>query len=554
VAVALDLCPTEGDPYKGSNRFSCPRAKSESQPNRAVMSERGGRLCAVLELAMEQPKDPIATLEHVTRLGTAAQVTVLEGCARGARFRVSESATIGRSPDATIMLDDAEISRLHARISRTDPGAFLLEDLGSRNGTFVNGTRVNRRLLALGDKIRVGPQTVLELQGFDPTEDYIIQRQRFESLGRLSVGIAHDLNNVLATLDAGTSYLQKLPVSKVLADPDVRECIADLSLAANRASELTRSIVSFARGRGTERSCIDLSKLIGEVVRMLRHAFEHNIRIEPITVPNVLVYGSKSELHQVLLNLCLNARDAMPDGGVLRITTSILTAAPPELGWQSNQSVAVLSVSDTGIGMDMETQSRLFELFYTTKREGAGYGLGLANVREIVTLHGGQISLQSAIGEGTCFTIHMPLLNADQARMSATGEEPSPTLIAPPQSSVTVLLVDDEPVVRRSVARRLRLAGLQVTEASDGLEAIEQYGRLRHTLVVLDFDMPRLDGPDTQARLLAMDPNVRIVFATGYADPERATAVRVRGALALLEKPYNLDTLIRLAKDESAAG
>jgi len=505
-----------------------------------------------LELAMEQPKESIATLEHVTRQISAAQVTVLEGCARGARFKVSESATIGRSPDATIMLDDAEISRLHARISRTDPGAFLLEDLGSRNGTFVNGTRVNRRLLAYGDKIRVGPQTVLELQGFDPTEDYIIQRQRFESLGRLSVGIAHDLNNVLATLDAGTSYLQKLPTSKVLADTDVRECIADLSLAANRASELTRSIVSFARGRGTDRSCIDLSKLIGEVVRMLRHAFDHNIRIEPVTVPNVFVYGSKSELHQVLLNLCLNARDAMPDGGVLRIMTSILTVPPAELGWQSNQSVAVLSVTDTGTGMDAETQSRLFELFYTTKREGAGYGLGLANVREIVTLHGGQISLQSALGEGTCFTIHMPLLNAEHARLSATGEEPAATASAPPQSSVSILLVDDDPIVRRSVARRLRLAGIQVTEASDGIEALNLYGEHRHTLVVLDFDMPRLDGPDTQARLLAMDPNVRIVFATGFADSERATAVRIRGALALLEKPYNLDTLIRLAQDASA--
>ncbi len=243
----------------------------------------------------------------------------------------------------------------------------------------------------------------------------------------------------------------------------------------------------------------------------------------------------------------------MPDGGVLRIATSILTAPPPELGWQSNQSIAVLSVADTGIGMDLETQSRLFELFYTTKREGAGYGLGLANVREIVTLHGGQISLQSAAGEGTCFTIHMPLLDADQARLSATGEEPAPAPTVPPQSSVSVLLVDDDPVVRRSVARRLRLAGLQVTEASDGIEALNQYGKQPHTLVVLDFDMPGLDGPDTQARLMTTDPNVRIVFATGYADPERATAVRVRGALALLEKPYSLDTLIRLARDASSA-
>jgi DNA-binding NtrC family response regulator len=135
--------------------------------------------------------------------------------------------------------------------------------------------------------------------------------------------------------------------------------------------------------------------------------------------------------------------------------------------------------------------------------------------------------------------------------MSATGEEPAAMTSVPPQSPASVLLVDDEPIVRRSVARRLRLAGIRVTEASDGIEALNVYGEHRHTLVVLDFDMPRLDGLDTQARLLAMDPNVRIVFATGYADSERATAVRIRGALALLEKPYDLDTLISLAKDAS---
>jgi signal transduction histidine kinase/CheY-like chemotaxis protein len=496
---------------------------------------------------MDQTVESVATLEHAMRPGSAVQVTVVEGCGTGARFKVSGSATIGRSPDATIMLDDAEISRLHARISRSDAGEFVLEDLGSRNGTFVNGTRVKRRALAYGDKIRVGPQTVLELHGFDPTEDYIIQRQRFESLGRLSVGIAHDLNNVLATLEAGTSYLQKLPPGKTLADLDVRECIADLSLAADRASELTRSIVSFARGRGTDRSCLDLSALVGEVIRMLRHAFDSNIRVEPVTEPKVLVHGSKSELTQVLLNLCLNARDAMPDGGQVRITTSILATAPPELGWQNDQAAAALSVTDTGFGMDAETQARVFELFFTTKREGIGYGLGLANVREIISLHGGHISLISAPGKGSSFTIYLPLLRADMNRLSTTEEEHVAIATTRAQSSLSVLLVDDDPVVRRSVSRRLRQSGLHVVEAADGEDALVQYGKQRFTLVVLDFDMPKLNGPETQTRLLAIDSNVRVVFATGYADPERASSVRIRGALALLEKPYNIDALIHLA-------
>lgn len=497
---------------------------------------------------MDRIAESVATLDPVMKPGSAVQITVVEGCARGARFKISGSATIGRSPDATIMLDDAEISRLHARISRTEPGVLVLEDLGSRNGTFVNGIRVKRRALALGDKIRIGPQLVLELHGFDAAEDYIMQRQRFESLGRLSVGIAHDLNNVLATLDAGTSFLQKLPTSRVLSDLDVRECIADLSLAADRARELTRSIVSFARGGGADRSCLDLSTLVVEVVRMLRHAFDSAIRIEPVTEPNVLVHGSKSELHQVLLNLCLNARDAMPSGGVLRLSTSVVRVPPAELGWQSGQAAAVLSVSDTGIGMDAGTQSRVFELFFTTKREGVGYGLGLANVREIVALHGGQISLQTAPERGTVFTIHLPLLRAELDRLSVT-EEDLVTKVTPPQSSLSILLVDDDAVVRRSVSRRLRQSGLIVAEAGDGNEALSQYAQRKSTLVVLDFDMPGLDGPETQTRLLAIDPNVHIVFATGYADPERAACARLRGALALLEKPYDIDALIQLANE-----
>jgi len=500
---------------------------------------------------MDKPKEPVATLEHLARIGSVAQLTVLEGCARGARFKVSESATLGRSPDASIMLEDPEISRIHARISRTDIGTFLLEDLGSRNGSFVNGTRVNRRALAFGDKIRLGPQTVLELNGFDPIEDYIIQRQRFESLGRLSVGISHDLNNVLATLDAGTSYLLQLRSDKTLHDLDVRECLDDIEIAVERARELTRSVVSFARGWGTDRACVELATLTNEVVRMLRHTFERNIRIEQNTQPNVFVYGSRSELHQVVLNLCLNARDAMPTGGVLQLATSIELSPPAELEWEAGQAAAVLSVKDSGFGMDPEVQARVFELFFTTKREGVGFGLGLANVREIVSLHGGQICLKTAPGEGACFTIYMPLIHDDTVRMSTTQGESQARTTARPLPAVSVLLVDDEPLVRRSVARRLRQAGIEVTEAADGVEALEHYAQRRFGLVVLDFDMPRLDGPETQIKLLEMDPDVSVVFATGYVDSDRLTAVRTQGAIALLEKPYSFDMLINLANEAS---
>jgi signal transduction histidine kinase/ActR/RegA family two-component response regulator len=482
----------------------------------------------------------------------AGQLTVLEGRVTGRKFKVEDAATIGRSPDASVMLDEPEVSRLHARLSRDASGAFVLEDLQSRNGVSVNGVRIDRRVLAFGDRIRIGPNIVLEFNGFDAVEEHIVQRQRFEAIGRLGVGIAHDLNNVLAALDAGAAYLRELPPDRVLGDPEVRECIADLVLASARASELTRGILSFARGRGSEHAPVDLSTLAGEVVRMLRHTLDQSIRIQPRIEPSVMVHGSQSELHQVILNLCLNARDAMPDGGSLSISAGMMDQPPPELGFRPGRAVAVLTVADSGTGMDPETQSRIFDPFFTTKREGAGYGLGLATVREIVTLHSGHITLESALGKGSRFSVYLPLLEEERVRFSSTEERVPPATRRPP-STTSVLLVDDEQIVRRSMARLLRQAGFDVTEAADGAEAIARYSRKPFDLVVLDLDMPGLDGEQTQSRLVALDPFVRIVFASGHVDPKREASVRARGALAFLQKPFALDVLLNIAHEVLSA-
>ncbi len=485
-------------------------------------------------------------MPRVTRV--AGQLTVLEGRVAGRKFKIEDSATIGRSPDASVMLDEPEVSRIHARISREAGDTFVIEDVQSKNGISVNGVRVQRRSLVFGDRIRIGPTVVLEFSGFDAVEEHIVQRQRFEAIGRLGVGIAHDLNNVLAALDAGAAYLRELPPDRELGDVEVRECIADLALASARASELTRGILSFARGRGSEHAPVDLSVLVNEVVRMLRHTLDQSIRIQPSVQANVVVHGSHSELHQVILNLCLNARDAMPDGGLLSISAGMSSEPPPDAGFPPGRGVATLSVTDSGTGMDAETQRRIFDPFFTTKREGAGYGVGLATVREIVTLHSGHIALESELGRGSCFTVFLPLFEADRIRLSST-EERSPPATRRPASSTSILLVDDEQIVRRSVARLLRQAGFDVTEAEDGAEAIARYSRRRFDLVVLDLDMPGLDGEQTQARLLQLDPSVRVVFASGHVDPKREAAVRARGALDFLQKPFALDTLLGIARE-----
>ncbi len=478
----------------------------------------------------------------------AAQVTIVDGRAAGRKFKVESEATIGRSPDALIMLDDPEVSRVHARIRRTESLEFEISDADSKNGVFVNGVRVERRVLAFGDKIRVGPRILLEFNDFNPVEDQLIQRQRFEAIGRLGVGIAHDLNNVLAALDAGAAFLRDLPSERCLGDEDVRECITDLGVAAARASELTRGILSFARGRGADRRAIDLSLLLAEVVRMLRHTLDRAIQVEAAVEPSVLVHGNQSELHQVILNLCLNARDAMPKGGTLRVAVERVASPPAEAGFPADFAVVRLVVADDGVGMDAETQRRLFEPFYSTKREGLGYGLGLATVREIITLHGGRVVVESKLSQGSRFSVYLPELEPESIRFTATAER-APAALQPQKAHVSVLLVDDEQIVRRSMGRLLRQAGFDVTEAADGAEAIAYYSRRKYDLVLMDLDMPGMDGEQTQARLVILDPYIRIVFASGHVDPKREASVRARGALAFLQKPFTLQVLSELVSE-----
>jgi CheY-like chemotaxis protein len=287
--------------------------------------------------------------------------------------------------------------------------------------------------------------------------------------------------------------------------------------------------------------------LVREVVRMLRHAFGRDIDLQASIQPGVLVHGNSSDLQQVLLNLCLNARDAMPEGGVLRIGTRSLPVAPPDIAWRPDHPLAILTVADTGVGMDDLTRERIFEPFFTTKGEGRAYGLGLASVREIIGYHGGLVAVESTQGQGSTFTIYLPLVEPDAERLSSTLEHEAVTPHRPLPSSVSILLVDDEQIVRRSVARRLRQAGFEVTEAADGQEALQSYRHRPCTLVLLDLDMPGLDGETTHARLAELDPAVRVVYATGYADVNRAAQIRAQGALALLEKPYDIEELVELA-------
>jgi two-component system, cell cycle sensor histidine kinase and response regulator CckA len=482
------------------------------------------------------------TLDNSPRQSTAVRVTVVEGPAVGQEFKVDGVATVGRSPDASVMIDDPGVSRLHARIRRNDSGGFEIEDLGSKNGTFLNGSRVEHAVAGLGDKVRIGPRVVLTLTSYDLIEEQLVQRQRLETVGRLGAGIAHDLNNVLAALHAGTAFLQQLPTNIELGDPRVKECLRDLTLATSQGAELTRGILRIVRGKRALREPVDLGELVVEVARILRHTIDHSIQVETSVLPDVAVYGNHSELQQVLLNLCLNARDAMPQGGRLRVSVK-LAPAPADWNNSSERPMALLEVADTGTGIDPDTQARIFEPFFTTKREGTGYGIGLSTVRDLVKLHGGRITLETGDGKGSAFRLYFPAL--DIQTFATTGER-APVTQAPYRADqpVSILLVDDEQLLRRSFGRLLRQNGFQVTEAAGGGEALTLYATGKHDLVILDLDMPGMSGEQTQLELLRRSPEARIMFASGHADPQREITVRERGARAFLQKPYEIDVLV----------
>jgi len=463
---------------------------------------------------------------------------VMEGPQAGQKFKIDGDVVLGRAIDSGVVLEDPEVSRSHVRITRTHTGAYLIEDMGSRNGTQVNGVPIQNQYLVFGDKIQVGPRVLILFAPFDPIEDQLLQRQRLEALGRVGAGVAHDLNNMLGAISASIDFLGRLPAERPVGSGEVKDSIADIRTALVQASELARGILKFARGRSRGHALVDLSVVCQEVIRLAHHTFDRAILLEQEVAPDLIVSGDQAELHQVIMNLCLNARDAMPSGGTLRVRAGLVAGAAGE------RAQVCIAIEDTGTGMDPVTRARIFEPFFTTKPEGAGFGLGLSTVREVVNMHGGQVQVDSVQGRGTSFFIYLP----------ASSGQPQPVRITSghrdlrPQSGncARILLVDDEGAGRRSTARLLRQAGHEVLEAPGGKEATQLYANSERypDLVILDLDMPHLNGEQTQRVLLSIDPEARILFMSGHEDFVRESSSSIGSAAGYLRKPCSVALLL----------
>lgn len=474
-----------------------------------------------------------------------ARLVVTDGPGRGRRYKLGATGIIGRSIGCDVLIDNEEISRRHARLEREGDG-YRIEDLGSSNGTFVNGERVQEAVVAFGDRIRLGDNIALVLTDYDHDEEEIRQRQRLETVGRLGAGLAHDFNNMLAVITAGLDYVLHLDQSSTLADEKLRDTLMDMMKASERASGLARNLMSYAAADPESYAIVDVSRVVEEVLRFVTRTFQRSIALVTKITPGLNVIGSSAELHQVLMNLAVNARDAMTDGGELRMSVELAEAGaiaamelPPGL-----QHV-LITVADTGVGMDEATMSRVFDPFFTTKGGATGFGLGLAMVKDVIAAHGGTLALDSTVGRGTTFRICLPVAPTAKRRRAKSLQGMQVSMPRLPADSL-VLVVDDEEMVRKTIGRILQAAGCRLVFARDGIEAVSVYAKQasRPDVVIVDLDMPGASGESTIGTLLDLDPEARILIVSAHHGGERERAARLLGAAGFVAKPFNAATLV----------
>ena len=367
------------------------------------------------------------------------------------------------------------------------------------------------------------------------------QAQKMEAVGRLAGGVAHDFNNLLTIIRGHTDLLAERPG----LDESQRRSLEQVQKASNRAVAMTRQLLAFSRMQVLQPSILDLNSIISEMGKMLPRLIGEHIEFTFVPDPKLAaVKADPSQMEQVLMNLAVNARDAMPDGGKLRVRTSSVSLNAAEAAKRPAMAAGeyvLISVSDTGQGMSEETKARIFEPFFTTKEVGKGTGLGLATVYGIVKQSGGFIWVESAVGKGTIFEIYLP-----RASGKATEAEVAPAPQVESRGTETVLLVEDEEGVRDLACESLRASGYSVLEARDGVQALEVAERHAGPIHLLlsDMVMPRMGGQELVERLRAVRPDVKTILMSGYSEYNGTEFRQADSSYLLLGKPFSLATLV----------
>lgn len=526
------------------------------------------RLAAVAMQAHLASKVLIEGEERFRRLAEVATDAIVDwDMLTGSRWRSRGlSELLGDVPAPGDSSDQWWIDRVHPE-DRGDLIASLERALADRGDQWNAETRFRRadgtfaEISIRANLLRDGSGRVVRLiAGLrDMTERRALERQflraqRVESLGTIAGGIAHDLNNSLAPILMAVDLLQTADL-----DEDVVDVVETIGKSARRSAEMVRKILSYARGIDGRQELLSVVDLVGEAIHLVRDPLPKNIDLEieladEASVGALQVFGDATQLHQVLVNLLLNARDAMPHGGNLTVgvdqievgPTSMLRTATVELTPGRYVRIAVI---DTGTGMPSSVVRRLFEPFFTTKPGSEGTGLGLPTSLAIARAHGGDLAVDTEVGRGSTVSLVVPVAPHDEVPASAMSEDPLALSLMDDElrgDGVTVLVVDDERSIRSVLREILEGAGYTVVEASDGREALEHFDRddPRVDIVLSDIMMPGMDGTALAVRLQSAVRRVPVIAMTGLDDSVRASNLASSGVATVIPKPFDRATVL----------
>jgi two-component system, cell cycle sensor histidine kinase and response regulator CckA len=510
-----------------------------AEPNSTLHTEAEARLAGIIASAM----DAIITVDEDQRVvvfNTAAEKT----------FGLSSAEAVGQPLDTFIPQRFRTAHREHIKtFGRTNVTKRMMGRLNTLFGLRSNGEEFP--IEASISQVEVQGKKLYTVILRDITEKrrgeaQLLRAQRLESVGTLAGGLAHDLNNILAPIMVSVRLLER----KLANDPEGLECVAMLEQLAGRGANIVRQVLSFARGVEGDRVPTPIRHIVHEVVEILRETLPRSITVRE-TSPRDLwsVRADVTQIHQVLMNLAVNARDAMPAGGTLEITADNVTLDThfAQMHPEAHPGRYVsISVTDTGSGIAPEHIDRIFDPFFTTKPQGQGTGLGLSTTLGIVRAHEGFINVYSEPGRGSRFTVYLPAVLRETAEPAPVEQEPLPV-----GHGELILVVDDEAPIRSMTSRTLAAFGYRVLTAEDGTDAVTQFAQHQGEIaaVLLDMMMPFMNGVVTARALRRMDQNVRILGSSGLAEQRKLADVEEAGLNGFLPKPYTADQLLRALAD-----
>jgi two-component system, cell cycle sensor histidine kinase and response regulator CckA len=452
---------------------------------------------------------------------------------------------VGKSVFDVVSKDTAEIFRERDEELFHNPGTQVYStsvkrsDGGMRDVLFHKATYGNR-----DGKVSGLIGAILDVTERKILEQRLLQAQKMQAIGTLTAGIAHEFNNLLTVV---SGYAELLLTERNEGDPEFGD-LQRIMNAAHKGAELIKNLLTFSRKSQTALICLDLNHEVTQIKKLLDSTLPKAIVIElELSDGLKTIRADSGQIRQIIMNLALNARDAMPLGGKLKVATNNIDLHADQgttpTGAKPGDYVQLI-VSDTGIGMDTETLERIFEPFYSSKGLAYKTGLGLALVHGIVEQHGGFICCESEPGRGATFKVYFPAANSLESEDASRETRSS-------RGTETVLLVDDEEHVRDLAARLLGREGYRVITAEDGRRAVEIYRKERNSisLVILDLIMPKMDGTQCLRELLKIDPKTKVIIATGYSDGSNSDEFIRAGAKGFLGKPFQGAFLLKTVRD-----